>query len=263
MTEKLSRKELKAPDALQKAGLEARHWLEGRHKAVAAIMVILLLAGAGVALANYVSDRTEERASKALGAVLRDIDRPVAGEENPNPPAGDGKPPFKSQKERDEAAVKALGDFQSKFHGTKAALTGELRYGQSACNLGNYDQALSAFSDFAKSAPAEEPLRILALEGVGYAYEGKNQLEQALAAFEEMARNNKSGYMNGMGLYHRGRILMLQGKKEEAAKAFAEIPTAAPNTPAAKMATERMALLTSQGVSVPAPTIAPASVDGG
>ena len=74
-------------------------------------------------------------------------------------------------------------------------------------------------------------------------------------AFDQMNKSNKSGYMSGMGLYHRARILLVQGKKEEAAKAFAEISGVAPNTAAAKMATERLSLLASQGVKVPPPAI--------
>ena len=60
-----------------------------------------------------------------------------------------------------------------------------------------------------------------------------------------------SELLNGMGEYHKGRVLVLQGKKDDAAKVFADIPGKFPNTAAARMATERLNLLASQGVKVP------------
>ena len=50
---------------------------------------------------------------------------------------------------------------------------------------------------------------IAALEGQGYAHEGKGELDQALAAYERLERENKSDFLAGMGLYHKGRILTL------------------------------------------------------
>ena len=60
------------------------------------------------------------------------------------------------------------------------------------------------------------------------------------------------------------RVLILQGKKEDAAKELAQIPGEHPNSAAARMATERMNVLASEGVKVPpVAQPKPAELDGG
>jgi TolA-binding protein len=50
-----------------------------------------------------------------------------------------------------------------------------------------------------------------------------------------------------MGAYNRARILAAQGKKQEAAQAFADLVSAHPGTAAAKQAQERLSALESEG----------------
>ncbi len=56
--------------------------------------------------------------------------------------------------------------------------------------------------------------------------------------------------------YHRARILILQGKKDEAAALLVKIPVDHPNTAAARLATERTSLLAAEGVKIPPPPAA-------
>src|SRR5579863_5941307 len=101
MSEKLSRKEMKAPDAFQKAGLEARSWLQERQRPLTAVVVLGLLGLGGVALASYVSGKNETEAAKDLGSDLRLISRPVEGHTAGESTADES--PFKSEHEKDEA----------------------------------------------------------------------------------------------------------------------------------------------------------------
>lgn len=254
----MSRKELKSPDAFQKLGAEARDWLQERQRLVVIAAVVLLVGGAGAAVASYVSDRSEDRAAKDLGQVMKLLERPVveapAGQ-TPPPPADEKEPPFKSEREKDEAFRKALAEFREKHEGSHAAVTAALPLGQAALRLGDVDQALSAFKAYLDATPPDEAMRAAALEGEGYALEAKGQLEQALGAFERLARENKTDYLGGMGLYHRGRILVLQAKKEEAAKAFAEVGVQFPGSAAARLASDRLALLAAEGIKPPPPPV--------
>ncbi len=256
MSERANRKELKQelkqPDAFQKVGGEASTWLIHQQKLVIIGVVAVLLVGAAIGVVSYLGGRGEERASSELGAALAVLGRPVTDqvEKNPDPLAG---PTYKTAKEKDEALIKALSELRSAHPGTRAAVTAALPLGEAQLRQGQADEALASLGDYLKDSPADEPLRPTALEGRGYAYEAKGNLNEALAAFEQLSRENKTDFLNGMGLYHRARILELQGKKEEAAKQFSEIPSAATNTSAARLATERMAVLASQGVKVPPP----------
>jgi len=259
VAEKLStRKELRQPDALQRAGLEAREWIQQRRRAVIIGVAAVILIALGAALASYLSDRGEDRAAKDLGAALKILDRPVA--ENAQADATPGnEAPFRSQGEKDQSAVKSLSDFRSQHPGTRGAVTAALPLADALYRLGDYDQALVAYSEFLKKAREDDPLRAAALEGEGYTYEAKGQLDQALSSFDQLSKM-KSEFLAGMGTFHRGRILALQGKKDEAAKVFAELVAAHPSSAAARMAQERIAVLASEGVKIP--SVAPAADAG-
>ncbi len=264
MSDKMSRKELKQPDAFQKAGGEAGAWVVARQKMVAIGVVVVLALGFIAAVISWVSSRGESTASKDLGAALKVAGRPVdaAEKEKPATPAPGEEPAFKSEKEKDEAVAKSLETFRAKHGSSRAAATAALPLAQASFRLGKYDDALKGYDEYLKAAALDDPLRATALEGQGYAHEAKGELDAAITAFDQLARENQTEFLNGMGLYHRARILILQGKKDEAAKQLSEIPAAAPNSSAARLATDRMALLAAEGVKVPPPAL-PAKADAG
>jgi tetratricopeptide (TPR) repeat protein len=260
VAEKMDRKQLRQPDALQRAGLEARSWVEEHRGIALAILGAILVIGAGVALADYFGGRSSERAAKALGKALEPASRQVAG-----PGAPPGEKTFATQEEKDQALVQSLTEFRSEHPGTPAATTAALALADAHYRLGELDPALASYEAFLAAAPKDDSLRALALEGRGYAFEAKGELDRALGAFEELATAESAGVLEGMGRFHRGRLLILKGQLEDAAKALAEIPGAHPNSAAARMAMERMNLLSSQGVKVPAPaspTVSPTADTG-
>jgi tetratricopeptide (TPR) repeat protein len=202
----------------------------------------ILLGGAGVALASYVSSRGESHAAKALGLALK----------NPDGTPADTPAP------KDEALVKALSEVRAKYPRSRAATTAALPLAEAQLRLEQPDQALQTIELYLKAVPPDEPLRAEALEARGYAFEAKGQLEDALAAFDQLARDNRTEFMNGIGLYHRGRILILQNKKQDAADVLAQISIAYPDSSAARLASDRLAQLANQGVK-PKPPAPPAS----
>lgn len=267
--QKMTRKELKAPDEFQKLGAQAMP-LMVKHQQTIVIAIAGAVVIAGVfALINHFSAKSQEAAVNDYAAALKVLQRPV----NPNPPApkepaeGDApaepeEPPFKTEADKDAAVIKALTDFRSKAAGSRASANAALPLGQALLRQGKPAEALTAFDDYLKGSDPADPLRPTALEGKGYALEEKKEFDQALAAFDQLARENKSDFMKGMGLYHRGRVLLLQGKADEGARQLVEVPNMAPNTAAARLASDRIALLASQGVAIPTATT-PAPKDGG
>ncbi|MDC0707594.1 tetratricopeptide repeat protein [Stigmatella sp. ncwal1] len=255
--EKIAQEELKQPDAFQRAGADAQDWLVQRQRLVAIGVGVVLVGGLGTALFSYSSSKSETQAAQALGAALEVLDRPVAPPaeaEQPPPPAAPGEPaPFKTAKEQDDALVKALTDFRAAHKGTRSAAAAALPLGKAEYRLGNNDGAIAAFSEFLKGAAQNDPLRASALEGQGYAYEAQQKYDPALAAFDEMTKVNSGGFLVGMGQYHRARILILQGKKDDAAAVLAKIPVEHASSSAARLSTERLALLAAEGIKVPTP----------
>ncbi|ATB48086.1 tetratricopeptide repeat protein [Corallococcus macrosporus] len=249
-TEKIRQKELSQPDSFQKVGTEASDWLAQRQKIIGLAAGVLILGGVGVAIASEVSKRGEEKASMALGQALTVLNRPVEGVQPAQP--GDTEPAFKTVKERDEALVKALSDFRQQHGGTPSAATAALTEGKAQFRLGNHAAAQAAFGEFLKGAAQNDPLRVEAFEGQGYALEADGKYEDAIKAFEQMGTAG-GPFLVGMGDYHKARMLILLGKKEEAAQVLSKLTTAQPNTAAARQAGERLAVLASEGVKVPAP----------
>ncbi|HYH94414.1 tetratricopeptide repeat protein [Hyalangium sp.] len=266
-SEKMTQRELKQPDAFQRVGADAREWLVGRQTLVILAVGVVLAGGLVVALFSYFSHRSEAKAAKELGAALEILERPVVptpAEGAPPPPPAGENPPFKSAQEQDQALVKALTDFRTTHKGTPSAMTAALPLGKAEYRLGNAEGALAAFAEYLKVAPANDPMRAAALEGQGYAYEAQQKYDQALTSFDEMSKVDAGGYLEGMGQYHRARILILQGKKDDAATVLVKIPVDHANSAAARLATERTSLLAAEGVKIPPPPEPASSTkDGG
>jgi hypothetical protein len=81
--------------------------------------------------------------------------------------------------------------------------------------LGEFAAALPLYDEFLAEAPADHPLRFLALEGKGIAQEAQDDFEGALASFQAIAPREGDFYRH-MALYHQGRVLESLDRKDEA-----------------------------------------------
>jgi tetratricopeptide (TPR) repeat protein len=241
----MSRRELRAPDAFQRAGVEAEGWIAQHRNLVLGTVVVVLGIFFAVMLVRTLSDKKEGKARAALGTAIGVLSRPVQADLPPG--ATEDPAPFKSEQERDQAAAAALTGVLDSYPGTNAALTATLPLAATELRLGQLDPAIGHFEAYLRRAPASEPLRTAALDGLGHAREAKGQLPQALEAYERMAREESAGFEAGMGSFHRARVLALMGKKQEAAQAFAELIAASPGTPAARLAQDRLSVLEAEG----------------
>ncbi len=252
-------KELKAPDELQKLGQQAVPWLEQHGKNVVVAVVVTLLIVGGALFARDMSKKSEEKATQDFGDALRVLTREVNASPPAAPPVAGEEPPFKTEQEKEDALVAKLTEFRKANAGRKAAASAALPLAQALLRQGKAAEAAPLLDEYLGAADPADALRPAALEAKGYALEAQGKLDDALAAFDLLAKENKTDFLKGMGLYHRGRVLLLKGDSAGAAKQFADLETQAPNTAAARLAKERSALLTAQGVAVPVPTPAPAA----
>jgi tetratricopeptide (TPR) repeat protein len=257
MSDKLTRKELRAPDAFQRLGSGARDWLQAHQTRIAAIIVGLLVLGGIVGLVHYFSERKHGQASHSLGAAFEILSRPL--ESDAGLDADRKAKAFKDAAARDKAALAEFQTVADKYGNSDSGVTARLAIAQTQLRLKAYDDALAAFDAYLKVAPEKSPHRATAIEGKGYAYELKGDLEQAMKTFEELANVKTDVYLTDMGNYHRARLLDSQGKKEEAAKLFDEVKTRSPSTEAGRLSTSRLALLAAQGIKPPAPPPPPAA----
>ncbi len=250
--------ELKAPDEFQKLGETAVPWLEKHIKTVLIAGGAVLGAAAIYGIASSGGKHADTASAQEFSAALEVLSREV--NVNADAKAADAaKPPFKSEQDKDDAIVKTLTEFRSKNGGKPSAVNAALPLAQAYLRQGKAGEALPLIEEFLKSADAADPLRAQALEARGYALEGEKKYDEAIAAFDQLATENKTDFLKGMGQYHHARLLLLKGDTAGAAKGFSEIEAIASGSSAARLAKDRIAALTAQGVAVPKPVAAVAA----
>lgn len=250
MSFKQEQKELKRPDELQKLGEQALPWMEQHGKTVVFAVLGVGLVGLIVSVAQHLTEKAELRAAGAFGAALTVLDREVSSSATPK--EGE-EAPYASEAEKDAALVARLTEFRQANAGKKAAANAALPLAQALLRQGKASEAQPLLEEFLRAADPADPLRPIAYEAKGYALEAEKKYDEALAAFDQLARDNKTDLLKGMGEYHRARLLELKGDRQGAAVQFKAVETAAPGSSAARLAKERLALLGAQGVSLPAP----------
>lgn len=241
-----------APDAFQVVGGEASSWMmKHERKVIIGAAAVVLLAG-GAAVASYLGDRASARASQEFGTALKTLSAPVAG----SPEAEMALPTevtYPSVSARDEAIVTTLSGFRAENGDTKAGRTAAVAEAQALYRLGKYAEAQAAFEAYLKDGGSKgSPLQLSALEGLGYAQEAQGQKDAARDTFGKLQAEATGAFLPGMGDFHRARLLAADGKSDEAAKAFRAVADAHPRTAAARLSEERLNLLASQGVAIPA-----------
>jgi tetratricopeptide (TPR) repeat protein len=112
------------------------------------------------------------------------------------------------------------------YPGSTAARTALAQIGFLKLKQGDAAGAQLALQQFAKEAPADHPLRAVAQESLGYALEMQGKLDQARAAFAQLARDG----VPDRAAFHQARIALLEGKPEarqeleQVAKDYAKEP---------------------------------------
>jgi tetratricopeptide (TPR) repeat protein len=241
-------RQLKRPDELQKLGQQALPWMERHGRTVTYGVLGVGVLGLVISVVNHLGQKAELTASAEFGAALRLLDREVSATGAAK--AGED-PPFKSEDEKDAALIAKLTEFRKANPGRKATVNAALPLAQSLLRQGKAGEALVLVDEFLKGSEPTDPLRPAALEARGYALESDRKYDEALAAFDQLGREAKTDFLKGMGLYHRARVLELQGDKPGAARQFSEVLSLAPGSSAARLSTDRLAQLVAQGVAAP------------
>ncbi|HWE24041.1 MAG TPA: tetratricopeptide repeat protein [Myxococcales bacterium] len=224
MAQKLDRKQLKKPDEFQVVAGKAMEWIVAHQKVllISLATVVVLIAVAWGAF-SWSSSR-EAKAGGELAAALELQSRPLASE---GPPQA-GSPTFASKEERTKASLAALEKVRSDFPRSTAAQTAVAQVGFLKLKEGDAAGAVAALQQFLKDAGRDHPLRPIARESLGYAFEAQGKLEEARSAFAELAQDGAPA----RGAFQQARIALVEGKPdarqqlEQVAKDYAKEPVA-------------------------------------
>jgi len=210
-TYKKKQKELRSPDAFQKAGQEAIPWLVHNQTRLLVLVILLAVGGGAMALWKYTQQRAELREAEAFSNALAPF----------MPPSGNTA--AKTPAETDRELLNSLQAFEAQSKdGTPSARNAHLLLAYVHLRLGQPEEAQKAAERFLAQAPKENPLRQVALEAKAYALEQSKQYELAFAAFGELEAEVPSDF-KGKGEYHQARMLLLKGEREAALALFEKV----------------------------------------
>ena len=240
MAQKLDRKELKKPDEFQAIAGKAMAWMIAHQKplliGVAAVAVVVI---AAFVTTTYASSR-EAKAGGELAVALDLQSRPIASEG----PAQPGVETFPSTDERAKASLAALEKVRNDYPRSTAAQTALAQIGFLKLKQGDAAGAQLALQQFIKEAPSDHPLRAVAQESLGYALERQGKLDEARAAFAQLARDGAPD----RAAYQQARIALLEGKPD-ARQQLEQVAKDYPKDPIAMEANMRLEV-----ASLPPPT---------
>lgn len=208
-------------DALTRGTAGTLKWIQRHWSQLQWFVAAGIVGGAGFLFYTYRVTSHAEDASKVLaqGAFTEQALVFTADEDKrtDDQKKSDPRQIFASRAKRDEMA---LADYRKAFVAYPDIGPGILaRLGEGGVLLdqGHYDAAIKAYDEVLATAlaAADVDVKAHALEGKGFAQEGKKDLAGATKSFEAMGKLSGAGYRL-MAKYHRARVLLAQGKRDEA-----------------------------------------------
>lgn len=224
-------------------------------KSLVAMGVLIVIGLIGWQVVGWMHEKKAKGATSAYLTAVKTVDAPVteAGaeplvEEDPVPPEFT----FTSDEERRNAGLQAFATLRTGHKDIGLSKLAGSREARLMLEAGRYDEALAAFKSVT-SNDVPLPLRMTALEGVGYTLEAKAManedatarqagLEQALQAFEAL-QPSVGGPMRDYSLYHQGRILIAIGKVAEGTAKFQQVLSEVPESTLRVAVESRLATL--------------------
>jgi len=211
---KIIKKKLKQPDEFisitEKVFLFVKHHV----KKIATGGIILFVVLLSVFLFQKWEEKKEKDAYEKLTAALE------LYQEMSSPYKEDSPSEYNSVLEKFNEVI-------TKFPRTSSGRLSLLYKGNIHLRLGTFDEAIKAYQAFLQKAGREKLYRLFANEGLGYAYEGKEEYEKAVEAYERMLEMGE-GLQVANAHLSKGRCYEKLGKKKEALESYKTFLNVAP-----------------------------------
>jgi len=209
---KITKKKLKEPDEFISVTEKAFLFITHHIKSIAAGGTIVLIVLASIFIYQRWEKRNEEEASQKFSLAV-EIYQMVSS------PSREGSPSeYKNVLEKFDEVI-------TKFSRTFPGKTSFLYKGNIHLWLGEFEEATKSYQNFLQKAGKRKLYRLFAMEGLGYAYEGKKDYEKALQAYQKILEEGENFQLANAYL-NMGRCYEKLGKKKEALenyKAFLKV----------------------------------------
>jgi hypothetical protein len=207
-------------DALARGGAATMRWVKRHWSKVQWAIVALVVGGIGVGVYLYVTAEGSAEASDQLAAGVRAEFGTVIPKEGDQrteeEKKGDIRTVFASLEERQEAALAAYKKAHGEHAGSGPGILAKLGEAGVLLDRREWDGAISAYQAVLDSplAPADTDVRARALEGLGFAQEGKGEGDAALATFTKLGEVSED--FAALAKYHQARVEVAKGNKDKA-----------------------------------------------
>ncbi len=205
-------------DSLARAGSATGKWFTDNFKTILGVLAVGLV---GVGGFLFYQEHQLGKAAQASDALARglaaDRGRVLADDKRSEEDKKlDPTLVYASSEAKADAMLAAYQKVIAEHGGGGPAILAELGSAGAQLDKRAWDDALTSYSRVLASplAGADVDVRARALEGKGFALEGRGDLDGALASFKELAAVDPS-YVD-LGAYHEARIHALKGDTEKA-----------------------------------------------
>jgi tetratricopeptide (TPR) repeat protein len=230
----ISRKDMREPDRFQVVANQAAAWVAARKKLVATVGGIAVVAIVAVGVVLGIQNRQLEISGQATSGLLA-----IASAQVIDPAPKDSKEQTFPTEEAKNKAIVAEADKVLAAHGVvKGTLLAVMLKGDAHLALKEWDAAAAQFNRYLTEAPADDSLRFSALENLGLVAEQKGDLAGALAAYQRLAKEAPP-FADRADL-DQARVLVLQGKAEEAKQLLTKFGDNHPKSLLSREATQEL-----------------------
>jgi tetratricopeptide (TPR) repeat protein len=139
-------------------------------------------------------------------------------------------------------ALEKFEEVAAKSPGTSSSRLALLYVGNIHLRSGDFEKAIKTYETFLEKEEKERTYRFLALEGLGYAYEGKKDFGKALTAYQKMTQMGE-GSQTGSGYLNMGRCYEKLGKNKEALENYRAFLKFSPKSQMADTALRKISVL--------------------
>jgi tetratricopeptide (TPR) repeat protein len=203
---KITKKRLKEPDEFITFAEKIILFLRDHLKKIGAggiILFILLLSG--VIFQRWESKK-EEEANQAFSLAVEIYQRASS--------------PYREASTVEyKNALEKFNEVIHKFPRTSSGKFSLLYKGNIYLRLDEFEEAIKTYSSSLKTMGKVNIYRVFALEGLGYAYEGKKDYEKALSAYQKILEVSE-GFQLADAHIHIGRCYERLGKNKEALESY-------------------------------------------
>jgi tetratricopeptide (TPR) repeat protein len=199
---RISKKKLKEPDEFISFTEQAYTFMKRHFKSIARGGIVVLVIILSIFFYQRWEKRSEEEAYRQFNTALETLQIVLS-------PSGEGSP---SQL---KDVLGRLDEVIAKFSRTSSGRLALLYKGNMLLRLGEFEEAIKSYQTFLQKAGKERLYRLFALEGLGYAYEGKGDYDKAIQFYQKVIGEGASPQLSDAYL-NIGRCYEKLRKNKEA-----------------------------------------------